>query len=136
MEWETVLLEIKQNVGIITLNRPDQYNALNFQLGEDLIAALEECRNDSNVRSIILTGTGKAFCSGGDLVMAKGFVDTDPPNPYRQLTKRYNRIITDIRRLEKPVIAAINGVVGGGGYSLALACDLKIASKTAKFKQE
>ena len=135
MEWKTVVFDIKQNVGIITMNRPAQLNALNFGLCEDLIAALEACRNNSKIRSVILTGAGKAFCSGGDLLMAKEFINIDPPDPYRQLTKRYNRIIEDIRRIEKPVIAAVNGAVGGGGYSLALACDLIIASKTAKFRQ-
>lgn len=135
MEWETVILDIRENVGVITLNRPQQYNALNFKLGEDLIAALEECRSISQIKSVILRGAGKAFCSGGDLAMAREYIDIDPPDPYRQLTKRYNRIINDIRRIEKPVIAAINGAVGGGGYSLALACDLKIASRTAKFRQ-
>ncbi|NPV90773.1 MAG: 2-(1,2-epoxy-1,2-dihydrophenyl)acetyl-CoA isomerase [Firmicutes bacterium] len=135
MEWETVLLETRGNVGVITMNRPQQLNAINFTLGEDLVAALEECRREDRIRSIILKGAGKAFCSGGDLMMARECIDTDPPDPYRQLTKRYNRVISDIRRLEKPVIAAINGAVGGGGCSLVMACDLKIASRTAKFRQ-
>lgn len=135
MEWETIMLEFRQKVGIITLNRPERFNALNFQLGDDLIAVLEECRKNSQIRAVILKGAGKTFCSGGDLAMAREFTDTDPPDAYRQLTKRLNRLIVDIRRLEKPVIAAINGAVGGAGCSLAIACDLRIASRTAKFKQ-
>ncbi len=73
MEWETILFELKQNVGVITLNRPERFNALNFQLGDDLIAALEECRMNSQIRAVILKGAGKAFCSGGDLAMAREF---------------------------------------------------------------
>lgn len=135
MEWETVTLNLQDGVASVVMNRPEQYNALNVKLGDDLIQALEVCIKSDEVRAVVLTGSGKAFCSGGDLSMAKEFAGTEPSDPYRQLTKRLNRIVTDIRRLEKPVIAAINGAVGGAGLSIAAACDLRIASSNAKFRQ-
>ncbi len=135
MNLQTVLFECVGNVGIITINRPDEFNALNIELSDDITLAMEESRRSKQIRSIILTGTGKAFCSGGDLIKGKEVVNTDPPAYYKQLTKSLNRAILEIRQSEKPVIAAINGAVGGAGFSIAMACDLKIAAKTAKFKQ-
>jgi 2-(1,2-epoxy-1,2-dihydrophenyl)acetyl-CoA isomerase len=135
MNFQTVLFSVQSGTAIITLNRPESHNAINLQLGDDLMAALEACRKDASIRSAIITGAGKAFCSGGDLKAAKEFIGTDPPEPYRQVTKRLNRIILEIRGLAVPVIASINGPVGGAGLSIAAACDLRIASAGAKFRQ-
>lgn len=135
MEWETVILKSQDGVSTVQMNRPNQYNALNLKLGDDLIEAFEYCIRDNSVRAVVLTGAGKAFCSGGDLSMASESASTSPSEPYRQLTKRLNRIVTEIRSIKKPVIAAINGAVGGAGLSIAAACDLRIASSGAKFRQ-
>lgn len=137
MGQPTVLLEKREGVGIITLNRPEVLNALNLQLANELVAALEKCQKDKSVRTVIIKGAGKAFCSGGDLpwLRSLGEGDGDPAEGFRQATKELNRIIIEIRRSNKPVIAAINGAVAGGGLSVAAACDLRIASTTAKFKQ-
>lgn len=135
MNYNSIIFETHSSTAIITLNRPESFNALDYQLGDDLIAALEACRKDSFIRSVVITGAGKAFCSGGDLKLAKEYIDTEPPEIYRQLTKKLNRIVMDIRSLGLPVIASINGSVGGAGLSLAAACDLRIASSGAKFKQ-
>lgn len=135
MEWETVILSVQNGVATVVMNRPDQYNALNFKMGDDLVEALEFCAKNREIRAVVLTGAGKSFCSGGDLSAARDLGVEDPSEPYRQLTKRLNRIISDIRRLEKPVVAAINGAVGGAGISIAVACDFRIASSAAKFRQ-
>lgn len=135
MQFKTVILKFRYQIALITLNRPDSFNALNFQMGEDLVLALETCQKNSECKAVVITGTGNSFCSGGDLKMVKEYVNTEPEEPYRQLTKSLNRIITDIRLLNKPIIAAINGSVGGAGLSIAAACDLRIASTNAKFRQ-
>lgn len=135
MEWETVKLRVEENIGTITLHRPQQFNSLNNQLGDDLVEALDCCNNHDDVRVMVITGAGKAFCSGGDLTMARSYMDSDPAAFTRQTTKRLNRAIIEIRRSAKPVIASINGSVGGGGMGLAACCDYKIASSQAKFKQ-
>jgi 2-(1,2-epoxy-1,2-dihydrophenyl)acetyl-CoA isomerase len=126
MTLETVLYQLDGGVLTLTLNRPDSYNACNEQLTTDLQAALKEAEKDASVRAIILTGAGKAFCSGQDLKDA-------PASGGRRsladsLERRYNPIIRRLTSLPKPVIAAINGVAAGAGCSLALACDIKIAA--------
>lgn len=135
MKWETVLVKREGSIATVVMNRPESFNAFDFSLGDDLVGAFEVCMKDNDIRVVVLTGAGKAFNSGGDLKAAGEFIATDPSEPFRQLTKRLNRLITDIRRCSKPVIAAINGSVGGAGISIAAACDLRIASAKAKFRQ-
>lgn len=135
MELQTILFERRGGVAIITMNRPNRFNAMNSVLGEELIQVLELCREDETIRAVILTGAGTAFSAGADLNDFKEAVGTpNQINPIRYLTKVLNRIIMDIRLLPKPVIAAINGPVGGGGLCFALACDLRVAADTANFK--
>lgn len=112
MEWETVILKREGNIAKIIMNRPESFNAFDFSLGDDLGEAFEVCMKDNEIRVVVLTGVGKVFNSGGDLKLARESIKTDPPEPFRQLTKRFNRLITDIRRIQKPVIAAIKFIKG------------------------
>jgi len=133
MELETILYQLDGGALTITLNRPESYNACNEQLTTDLQAALRQAEKDPAVRSIILTGAGKAFCSGQDLKEAP------TPGTRRSLAdslqRRYNPIVRKLATMPKPVIAAINGVAAGAGCSLALACDFKIAADNAYLLQ-
>lgn len=128
----SVLFEVKDNVATITLNRPEKYNALNRDMALAIQDRLDDCKS-STIRSVLITGAGKAFCSGQDL--------EEVSNPESEvdvtviLKEHFNPIVKKIRRLEKPVIAAVNGVAAGAGANIALCCDLIIAAKSASFIQ-
>jgi len=128
----SVLFEIKEHVAIITLNRPEKYNAFNGDMAISMQEKLDECKGSKNIRAVYITGAGKAFSSGQDLDEA---VDPQVPHVTSILSKHYNPIIKRIRKLEKPVIAAINGVAAGAGANIALCCDITLASKSATFIQ-
>lgn len=123
---------IENGVAVLTFNRPDKFNSFNQALAFAVQEKLDECEKDENVRCIVLTGEGKAFCAGQDLAEA-----TDPNGPPLQsiVGKHYNPIIERIRNIEKPIIAAVNGVAAGAGANIALACDIVIAAESAKFIQ-
>ncbi len=136
MDFKTILFERKGTIAIVTMNQPENFNAINVELCTDLIQAIEICGEDESIRAVVLTGSGPFFCSGGDLNKVRESMGTPGQNRFlREGTKILHRIITDIRLIPKPVIASINGSLGGAGCSLALACDLRIAVNTAKFKQ-
>jgi 2-(1,2-epoxy-1,2-dihydrophenyl)acetyl-CoA isomerase len=132
MGYETIRYDVKDAVATITLNRPEAYNALNLALGRELFHAALEADEDRAVRCIVVTGTGKAFCAGGDV---KDFHD----NPDRigvfikELTTYLHGTVSRLARTAKPVVMAVNGIAAGGGMSLALAGDLVIATESAKF---
>ncbi len=130
MTFETILYTVDHGVGTITLNRPDSFNAANEQLTTDLQAALADATTNPDVRCVVLTGAGKAFCSGQDLK------DAPKSGSKRDLTdslhRRYNPIIRAMRAMPKPIIAGINGVAAGAGLSLALAADIRIMSSSAR----
>lgn len=136
MKFETILFEQQGGTAVISMNRPERFNSINNHLCEELVKAFEICKDEDSIRAVVLTGVGGAFSSGGDLKAAREDIGT--PNQskfFRDTTKTFHRLISDIRLLPKPVIASINGSLGGGGFSLALACDLRIAADGAKFKQ-
>jgi len=126
MNYETLLFTVENNVATVTLNRPEVYNAANEKMTSEIQDVLKTIEKDSDIRAIILTGSGKAFCSGQDLKDTKGQLRSLKES----LNRRYNPIIRKIRTIEKPFIAAVNGVAAGAGCSLALACDLRIMSET------
>lgn len=128
MTYECLLYEVQDGVATITLNRPDVFNAFNDQQSYDLQDALKQVSRDSNVRVVILTGAGKAFCSGQDL---KAIASASKRDLSESLEKRYNPIIRAMRNLPKPIICKLNGVAAGAGCSLALACDMVVASSKA-----
>jgi len=124
--------ELINGVGKITLNRPDKYHSFVREMALQLQQVLENCKEDNSVRAILITATGKAFCAGQDLGEA-----TDPNGPdLTQIVKEhYNPIIRKIRSIEKPIVAAVNGVAAGAGASIALACDIVVATESAAFIQ-
>ncbi|OGC91084.1 MAG: hypothetical protein A2142_07075 [candidate division Zixibacteria bacterium RBG_16_48_11] len=132
MSYKTLLLNIDSGVGTLTFNRPESYNALSLELAGELLDAILECDENSSAKVLVITGAGKAFCAGGDV---KEFQQNlDNASLYlKKLTSQLHKTITKICRTPKPVIAAVNGVAAGGGFSLSLACDLTVASESAKF---
>jgi 2-(1,2-epoxy-1,2-dihydrophenyl)acetyl-CoA isomerase len=131
MPYETILFDVQDGVATITLNRPDKYNALTLQMYSDILDALKQCERDKAVRAVILTGAGKAFSSGADLMEMQAHLSEIQID--EMLRTGLNRIVSAIRGLEKPVLAAVNGVVAGAGGGIALACDMRIASESASF---
>jgi 2-(1,2-epoxy-1,2-dihydrophenyl)acetyl-CoA isomerase len=129
--YNSLLYQVQEGIATITLNRPDVFNAFNDEQSYELQDALKQVARDAAVRVVVLTGAGKAFCSGQDL---KAIAEsTGKRDLSESLHKRYNPIIRAMRALPKPIIARVNGVAAGAGCSLALACDLVVAAESAKF---
>jgi 2-(1,2-epoxy-1,2-dihydrophenyl)acetyl-CoA isomerase len=129
---EPVLLARDGGVLTVTLNRPDALNAFDRGMKEGLLKAFKSAERDREVRAIVLTGAGRAFSAGQDL-KERGDPGTVPLSV--ELRQRYNPIVLAMRRLEKPIVAAVNGVAAGAGCSIALACDLIVAAENATFLQ-
>lgn len=133
MEFETILFHKDGHIGILELHRPDKMNAISLQMRSEIEALLDEMTRDDTIRVLILTGGPKVFCAGADIKEKPGIIQRlDENKLYRILTRR--KIVHSlIEEFEKPVIAAVSGLALGGGFELALAADLRIASETAKF---
>jgi 2-(1,2-epoxy-1,2-dihydrophenyl)acetyl-CoA isomerase len=130
-----LLIERRGRVAILTLNRPDSLNALSHELREGIIDTGQELRNDDDVWAVVLTGNGRGFCSGVDLRAARS--DNDQPSRQKRLDVYgwVGRLSMAVyRTLDKPTIAAVNGVAAGAGMSMALACDLRVGSEKTRFK--
>jgi 2-(1,2-epoxy-1,2-dihydrophenyl)acetyl-CoA isomerase len=128
----TILFEQVNQVGKITFNRPDSYNSFNKEMAEGLQSLLDQCAASDDVRCIYITGSGKAFSAGQDLVEV---TSPEAPEIGHIVADHYNPIISKIRSVEKPVIAAVNGVAAGAGCNIAIACDILLASEKATFVQ-
>ncbi len=129
----SVVLKIENKIAYITLNRPEVFNSFNREMALLLQNILDDCETNTNVRAIVLTGNGKAFCAGQDLNEV-----TNPdlnPGFKKILEEHYNPIITKIRSIKKPIIGAINGVAAGAGANIALACDIVVAHENVSFIQ-
>jgi len=137
MSDEKILLTEKKNgVGIITLNRPDKLNAFSDELTFQLQDALKEMEKDKDVRAIILTAAGRGFCAGQDLQSRSIAQEMgERPSLGDSIRRRYNPIVIKLRRIEKPIIAAVNGVAAGAGASIAFACDYRIVTDKVNFIQ-
>jgi 2-(1,2-epoxy-1,2-dihydrophenyl)acetyl-CoA isomerase len=135
-ELNTLQIEVDGELGILTLNRPDAFNAMSPEMIEELMTAMAWLADEAPIRALIITGSGVAFCSGGDITwFRKGMEDPDldiAANVRRGAEALHTGII-DLRRIEVPVIGAINGPAAGAGFSLALACDIRIAADGAFF---
>jgi|TARA_B100000780_G_scaffold18745_1_gene12209 2-(1,2-epoxy-1,2-dihydrophenyl)acetyl-CoA isomerase len=127
-----ITFEILNQVAFITLNRPEKYHSFVREMALELQQRLNECQEDSNIRAVILTASGKAFCAGQDL---KEAADPNGPGLQKIINEHYNPIIKQIRSLKKPIICAVNGVAAGAGASIALSCDIVIATEEASFVQ-
>ncbi len=127
-----ILKELINGVCRITLNRPSVFNSFNKTMALQLQDVLDDCAVNPEIRAVLITGEGKAFCAGQDLAEA---IDPEGPELKSIVRDHYNPIIIKIRELEKPVIAAVNGVAAGAGANIALACDIVVAKKTASFIQ-
>ena len=135
MEFTQIIYEKDGHIAVITLNRPEKLNAYSEVMVHETIAALSDARDDDNIRAVILTGAGRGFCSGGDIS-----TDFQYPARYRghrmesmlEMRENMHRLVTLLRRFDKPTIAAVNGAAVAGGLTLALCCDFRIAAVSAR----
>jgi 2-(1,2-epoxy-1,2-dihydrophenyl)acetyl-CoA isomerase len=133
---QPVLLEsLEESVLTLTLNRPDRLNAFNDALHDALAQAIRRATDDDQCRVLLLTGAGKGFCAGQDLADRAVAPDGGRPDLGESLDKRYNPLIRSLRKLPKPIVCAVNGVAAGAGANLALACDIVLAARSARFLQ-
>jgi len=134
MSYETITVNKKEHIAIITLNRPDKMNAVNPQMVNELVAALREVAEDSDVRVAVLTGAGRAFCSGHDIsYFAGGGEEQRSPSQTAEQVRRVQKISLALQKMEKPTIAMVNGATLGIGCDFAFACDMRVGSYDAYF---
>ena len=132
-KFSTLLLEIKDQVAHLTLNRPDAANTINLELAQDLDEASLKCGDNPDVHVILIKGAGRMFCGGGDLKTFASRSESELPRYLEDVISHLHRAIARFSRTKSPVIAAVNGSAAGAGFSLVCACDLVIAAESAKF---
>ncbi|UQW98038.1 enoyl-CoA hydratase-related protein [Rummeliibacillus sp. G93] len=126
--FETIHYDVRDGVAWLTLNRPDKLNAFTARMNSEIKDAVKTASRDEEVRTIVITGAGRAFCSGQDLS------DVDETMDHGDILRsHYGPMVKEMRRCEKPIVAAVNGVAAGAGFSLALACDFRLVSENASF---
>ncbi|MFL5608079.1 MAG: 2-(1,2-epoxy-1,2-dihydrophenyl)acetyl-CoA isomerase PaaG [Gemmatimonadaceae bacterium] len=133
--YQHLLVDLRDGVMFITLNRPEVLNSFNRRMADELVAALEDAGEDAAVRAVLLTGSGRGFCAGQDLAEVLPREGRPAPDLGDVVRLQYNPIIRAVRTLEKPVVCAVNGVAAGAGANLALACDITVAAEGASFIQ-
>lgn len=132
---EYLLFEIRNKIATITLNRPDKLNAFNDEMLQAWLAALEECRVSDAVNVIVITGTGRAFSTGGDVSKFGEDVANTPANVTKRIREKVQSLPRKIREIDKPIIAAVNGFAVGSGLDVALMCDVRFAAASARFAE-
>jgi len=135
MEFQNLLYNKEDRVAIIAINRPNVRNALSIETGKEIIAALNESSKDNEVRAIVITGTGSAFCSGVDLPQGESILDMTPVEIREEIYSVFQGVIRSIVEMPKPIIASVNGPAIGAGFDLCISCDIRIASERAKFSE-
>lgn len=131
---ETIEVKLDGHIAKVLLDRPEVFNAFDLDMIERLAGHLITLAVDKTIRGIVISGEGKAFCAGGDLKWAIDF-PKGPSTAFHELAGRFHQAILEIRRMSKPVIAAVNGIAAGGGFSLALACDFRVMARSAILRQ-
>ena len=136
MNFETITFTVEAGIARLTLNRPDKLNSFNTEMHAELRTALDSIQNDTSVRVLVLSGAGRAFCAGQDLAdRAMQMVDGNMPDIGNVVEANYKPLVLRLQNLRVPTIAAVNGIAAGAGASVALACDLVVATKSASFLQ-
>ena len=135
MDFKNIEFEIKEGVATLTLNRPKSLNSFTVQMHAEIRVAMQQVIEDAAVRCLVITGAGRGFCAGQDLGDRASASDGDVPDVGKSVEENYNPLIRSIMNLPKPVICAVNGVAAGAGASIALACDIVLAARSASFIQ-
>jgi len=127
-------LKMSDGIGVLTLNRPKSLNSLTFEVYRELVRFFEDARRDAKLKVVLVTGTGKGFCSGGDVFEIIGELVKMPMKGLLEFTRMTGDLVKAIRLLDRPVIAAVNGLAAGAGAVIALACDLRVCAASASFR--
>jgi 2-(1,2-epoxy-1,2-dihydrophenyl)acetyl-CoA isomerase len=135
MDYDNIKVEFDAGIATVTLNRPEKLNAFAGHMRRDLAEALEHAGADPAVRVVVITGAGRAFCTGADVKYMNELMERDDADEFRRLLGAGRRVLTAVRQMLKPVVASVNGPAYGAGFNLALACDIRLASETATFSQ-